>query len=164
MDNVLTIALRLLHVAGGIFWAGSLFTTVRFLQPTARAQGPSGGQFMGRLMTEGRLSQAMAGAAVVTVLSGGFLFSRDFGAGSAMSGPMLGFTIGAVAGTVAWVLGLVTLAPIPRKMGRLGERAGKGEDVGAEMGALAAAQERWTQVVAWLVLVAVLAMSTARYW
>ncbi|MGH8914962.1 MAG: hypothetical protein ACRDZM_10660 [Acidimicrobiia bacterium] len=162
--DVYVIVLRLLHILGGVFWAGALFSIVSFVQPTAKRAGMPGGQFVGRLMGEGRFGQAMGGAAIITILSGGLLFARTFGGSAPVSGPMIGFSIGAVAAVVAWLLGFIVLFPAARRMGPLSARIEQGEDVGAEMGRLVATQTRWTQVTAWLVLIAVLTMATARYW
>ena len=55
---------RILHIAGGVFWAGAVLVTLRFVLPNARQIGPAGGAFVGRLMGEQGLSRASAGAAV----------------------------------------------------------------------------------------------------
>ncbi len=41
--HAVMIALRLLHILLGVFWAGTLFFIVTFLEPSVRAAGPEGG-------------------------------------------------------------------------------------------------------------------------
>ncbi len=62
--------LRFLHIAAAIFWAGSSFFTVFFLEPTVRSLGPDGGKFMQRLIGGARFSLAISLAATITVLAG----------------------------------------------------------------------------------------------
>ena len=45
--DVLMIALRIIHVVAGVFWAGSAFFMVMILEPRLRALGP---QYQGPVM------------------------------------------------------------------------------------------------------------------
>ena len=48
MDTYLVV-LRIVHILAGVFWVGAVFTTILFLQPTARDVGPAAGPFMAHL-------------------------------------------------------------------------------------------------------------------
>ena len=59
MDTT-TIALRVLHIGCGVFWAGAAMMLVGFVEPTVRRMGPEGGRFMQHLMGASRFPKAMA--------------------------------------------------------------------------------------------------------
>jgi hypothetical protein len=44
--NTFMITLRLVHIALGVFWAGTIFFFVMFLEPSVRAAGPDGARVM----------------------------------------------------------------------------------------------------------------------
>ena len=63
--NATMVVLRILHIFGGVFWAGSVFMATGFLLPAVRATGPAvGGPFMRQLMGVQRLSVRIATAAI----------------------------------------------------------------------------------------------------
>ena len=43
------VLLRILHIATGVIWVGSLFVVVVFVQPSAATLGPAGAPFMSEL-------------------------------------------------------------------------------------------------------------------
>ena len=43
------VALRLIHIVAGSFWVGAALMLAVFVEPTVRAVGPAGGQFMQKL-------------------------------------------------------------------------------------------------------------------
>ncbi len=43
------IALRILHIGGGVFWVGTTLFAAFFLEPSVSAAGPAGGEVMKRL-------------------------------------------------------------------------------------------------------------------
>ncbi|MGH8622284.1 MAG: hypothetical protein ACRET3_09115, partial [Burkholderiales bacterium] len=69
------IALRLVHVVLGMFWAGTLIFVATFLNPAVRAAGPEGAPVMQRLQERGLLS-VMPVVAALTILSGLALYWR----------------------------------------------------------------------------------------
>lgn len=149
------LVLRLIHVIGGVFWAGAYLALVRFFVPSVRSGEPAEGRIMGRLMP--KMGPALGGAATLTVISGVLLFTRDFGAASSVSASMIGFGIGGLAATIAWLLGILMFTP-------LGRRFGWGFTPGAEGNESASpAVTRLGPTVAVLVFVAVLSMSVSRY-
>ncbi len=40
------VAMRLIHIGLGVFWAGAIFFIVLFLEPSVRAAGPDGARVM----------------------------------------------------------------------------------------------------------------------
>src|SRR2546422_11636527 len=74
--NVTMVVLRLIHILSGIFWVGTTFFLVGFLQPVIAQSGPEGGRFAQRLMSQKRFQAAMSVAAGLTILSGPRLVGR----------------------------------------------------------------------------------------
>jgi uncharacterized membrane protein len=166
----LSLVLRVLHILTGVFWAGTSFFVVLLLQPFAERNGSEGERFLGRLFTEGNLTRAFAisggltivlGLGLLAIVSGGFSpgwFASHFG-GS--------ITLGAIAAIAAAVLGGIS--------GRTGEQlvalAGSIETGGdpptpeqlAQIDALRGKLKTFSRTSAVLLLIAVLAMSAARY-
>jgi hypothetical protein len=68
--SVFMLVFRLLHIAIGIAWVGSVFLFVVFLQPTAAAIAPAGAPFMAELLGKRRLSDRIVGMGVATVVAG----------------------------------------------------------------------------------------------
>jgi len=162
---------RVLHVGLGVFWAGTLFFMVFLLDPSIRSVGPDGGKVMQALQKRG-FHNIMPIVAVLTVLSGGYLYGRMVaGAGVAWIRSPFGvtITIGAIAALLALGEGVVFMRPITVKTGRLAASLGGVADP-AEREALMAeikglserirAHLRWIAV--WL-FIAVLAMALGRY-
>jgi uncharacterized membrane protein len=157
------IVLRLLHVIGGIFWAGAGLYSSWFLQPAARELGQSGAAFMRHLMGETRLGAAMGLSAVAAVVSGVLLYWHDFGAIVPFNASMGGFALGGAAAIAAWVISVTVMLPSGQRMQQLGARAAQGEDVGAEMTSVTTRMGRFGQIAMWLMVVAVVCMAVARY-
>lgn len=106
-----------------------------------------------------------------TVLGGLFLYFRQAGGIQLWTGTTEAtvFTIGGLAGIIAWAIGGAFIAPGVNKVGAVGAeiKAAGGPPTAALMGRLHAAQERLRMagtVDIVLVGIAVLCMSTARYW
>src|SRR3989454_12780102 len=70
------VVLRLIHILSGIFWVGTTFFLVGFLQPVVAQSGPEGGRFAQRLMSQKRFQAAMSVAAGLTILSGLLVYGR----------------------------------------------------------------------------------------
>ena len=110
--NLLIIALRLIHIFGGVFWTGTSFFLASSVKPAVKASGPEGGRFMGALSGPGRMSTLLGVAATATAISGLLLYwivSANLNVGFITSGRGIILTIGALAGLAAWpVRALVT--------------------------------------------------------
>lgn len=117
------IVLRVVHIIAGTLWVGGAFFNTLFLEPTVRAAGAEGGRFMERLLTETPIIKYMTIASLVTVISGIILYGLDIGysAGWVTSRQGLIFSIGSVAGLVAYVAGQFVIAPTVQRIGLLGK-------------------------------------------
>src|SRR5437899_11671186 len=95
--NVTMVVLRLIHILSGIFWVGTTFFLVGFLQPGVAQSGPEGGRFAQRLMSQKRFQAAMSVAAGLPTLSGPVVngrSSRGFQHAGVASGPGAGLALG----------------------------------------------------------------------
>ena len=170
MDTYMVV-LRILHILSGVFWVGAAFTTILFLQPTAREVGPAAGPFMSHLAGKKRLVDWVLRAAGLTILAGLLMYWRVT---SGLEWDLIttaygiSLTIGALCGIAAFSLGLsvvrpsimATLAigaevaasggpPTPEQAAKLQELQKRGHAVG--------------QIIVPLLIVAVAAMASARY-
>ena len=71
------VALRIVHIATGVIWVGSLFVVVVFVQPSAAALGAAGAPFMSELRRR-RFVDVVFIDAVFTVVAGAFLYWHDW--------------------------------------------------------------------------------------
>jgi uncharacterized membrane protein len=71
------VALRIVHIAAGVIWVGSLFVVVVFVQPSAAALGAAGAPFMSELRRR-RFVDVVFIDAVFTVVAGAFLYWYDW--------------------------------------------------------------------------------------
>jgi uncharacterized membrane protein len=167
----LLLVLRVIHILGGVFWAGSSFLMTGFIEPTVRAAGDDGRRFMQRFNATSRFSMVIAAAAGATVLAGLWLMWIVSGGSEAFfqTGRGLGLTIGMLAGIVAFILGFVMQNRPLRRMAAMGSTiAASG---GPPTPAQAAQLDKWMgtvrlggRLVAGLLLISVVTMATARYW
>jgi hypothetical protein len=166
------IGLRLLHVGGGILWAGGAVVTTRFIVPTALELGPKGGPFMSGLMQQRKLSVYLQVVAGITVVAGSILYWIDAdgdiigwltGGGR---GTVLG--IGAIAAWAAFFIAVFLAAPAAGRLGALGAEAAASEnppsdDLRARLAKTQTDIRRWAAVTFYVLLVAIACMATARY-
>ena len=109
----LLLVLRVAHVGGALIWFGGAFLSALFLDPTARALGPSGAAFMQQLLRRG-VALMFPIVATVTIVSGIALYWRDSGGLQAAwigSPAGLTFTIGGLAAIGAFVGGMMLIGP-----------------------------------------------------
>ena len=168
--NIVTILLRLIHIAAGMFWVGGSVMTIGFIQPTANGMGSEGAKFMQRLTGPSRLPFFMNLAAPLATLAGLTLYWMDSGFRPEwiVTGPGLGFTVGGMAGIAAFILGVVVMGPTSVQMGALGKeiQAAGEPPTPAQVSRMQMLQGRLHQGGLWgtvLLVVAVAAMSVARY-
>jgi hypothetical protein len=170
MDTYLVV-LRIVHILAGVFWVGAVFTTILFLQPTARDVGPAAGPFMAHLAGKRRLVDWVLAAGGLTILAGLLMYWRVSGGLESdwlTSAPGVSLTIGALCAIAAFALGLSVVRPTILATLAIGrEVAASGEPPTPEQGAqVQALQKRGTavgRVVLPLLVVAVAGMAAARY-
>ncbi len=168
--NLEMVAMRLIHIGLGVFWAGAIFFIVLFLEPSVRAAGPDGARVMQGLQQR-KLLTIMPAAAALTILSGIALYWRasvGFNTNWMTSRIGVSLTTGAVASIVAFFVGVFVMRASQLEAGRLAARAQQSEgeaqaDLMAQVQVLrlrARTSARW---VAALLTVAVATMAVARY-
>src|SRR6266496_2338147 len=96
------IVFRIVHIAAGVAWGGSLLLFVVFIQPSASSVGPAGAPFMLELLGKRQLGRAILTMGAVTIIGGAFLYWHDWqlygGFGDLIGSRFgLGLTIGAIA-------------------------------------------------------------------
>jgi uncharacterized membrane protein len=170
MDQTVTLALRLIHIVSGVFWAGAVFLMVGFIFPSVRDAGPGAAPFMQQVQRR-RLPVFMNAAAGLTMLSGLILYGRAIamtdGAWARTNSAML-FGIGGLATIIAAIIGGAFVSRSGVRLGKLGEaiqatgRPPSAEQA-AEMAALQVKMGKAMRIVAALLLIAVITMATARY-
>jgi hypothetical protein len=117
------IVFRFVHIISGILWAGSAFFVFVFVGPTAEALGPDGGKFIGHMVVKRKMARVILSFAGLTTLGGVVIYLK---ASSGLDPDWIGtptgvgFTIGALAGIIAFVLGLVAITPTIHRLTELG--------------------------------------------
>jgi uncharacterized membrane protein len=163
--------LRVVHVAVGAIWVGTVVFIAAFLVPSVRAAGPAGGAVMQQLMQHRRLPLWIMAAALLTVLSGLALYglnSAGFRSEWLGSGPGRMYGLGAVCAVLAVGVGLAVNSPTARRLGELSARvqaAGRppGPDEVAAIQRLQARLAGGSVGAAALLVLATVAMAVARY-
>jgi uncharacterized membrane protein len=170
--DTIMVLLRIVHIVTGVIWVGSLFVVVVFVQPSAATLGPAGAPFMSELRRR-RFVDVVFIDAVLTVVAGSFLYwhdwheHRSFGdwIGSSFGA---GLTVGALLALVGLgVAALVTRPTIVRLVAFGKEVAESGgppsPETGAQIGTLQHRLVVAERVSFSLVVLAVVAMASARY-
>lgn len=168
--EILLPALRLVHIVGGVFWAGTAFFAAWLLEPSARAAGEAGQAVMVRLIERG-FTTLLPITSVLTIVSGGWLYWHVSGHLSSAWGhsPMgTSLTVGAAAALVAFVVGGVWVDPPARRLRRIADQlegASEAERVSLrdERDAAWATMRTGLRWMAGLLVIAVVGMAIARY-
>jgi uncharacterized membrane protein len=151
------LALRILHIGGGVFWVGTTLFAAFFLEPSVSAAGPAGGEVMNRLNAT-RFHPVMITLTLVTLLAGLRLLSIVSGGFNAtwMHSPSgLCYTIGGVSALVGFVIGAGVNGPTARKLGSVTDATARE--------ALLARLRVATRATAWLLILTVVLMAIGRY-
>ena len=165
---------RLIHVTAGVWWAGSVFLFVVFVQPSAKAIAPAGTPLMMELVGKRKMPTRLLELAGVTILAGLVLYWIDWHDAASLGafakqGRGLGITLGALSGITAFLIGLFATRPTAdRFMALAGEVAASGgppsPEVGQQLQRLQAKLTTLAKVNLAFVTIAVICMGTARYW
>ena len=165
------LALRLVHIVSGVFWAGSVIFLTWFVTPSIIGSGPAGGQVMEQLMRVRKMPFYLITAMLLTVLSGITLYGRDheaFGSGWIHTGTGMTFTAGGILAIVGAAIGVFVNTPIAKRMSALGASIkSSGQPPTAEQAAMMATLQKRllgaSHLAAGLLILATVAMATARY-
>ena len=171
MDLVM-IVLRLAHIGAGAFWVGAAFTMFLFVQPTLEALGgQTQKSFMEHINKQRKLVPVIVTSTIITVGAGAAMYwiSSDGLDPAWVTSPFgIGITIGALAATTAFVLGIVAITPTFKKMEKLGEEIEHGggpptPEQMSRMEHLGAELKRHAKIDLTLLAIAVSFMAIARY-
>ena len=164
------IVLRLVHVVGGIFWVGAILFNSLFLFPAMSEAGPGAGAVMAGLQRR-KLMSVLPLVALLTILAG----ARLMWIASAASGGVYFqsttgrvLAIGAAAGIISFLIGVVIGRPLGMRAGRLGATIAKAPESerAALVAELATVNRRAglaSKTVVVLLIIAASAMAVARY-
>lgn len=169
--TALIVALRLTHIISGVYWAGTIFFFVTFLEPSLRSLGPDGGKVMIRFFERGYL-KLLPVVAIVTMASGLWLLwivSDGFNASYMGSRIGMALSTGGLLAIVAFLVGMIVMRPaaasiweIAKKLPQEPNEAARGALM-AEMGSLRAKSVLAARIVFALLVGAVALMAVARY-
>jgi uncharacterized membrane protein len=168
--NITLLVLRVAHVVGAIFWAGSILFVVDFLQPALRAAGPDGMKVLVALRRR-RYFEALPLFALLTLASGFALNYRDFHRfhpGPGAGGAELAYGLGALASVVAVVIGLAVMRPSVVRLADLSAEwlaapAERRAALDGEIGRLRARGKLAGRLVVVCLTIAMVTMAIARY-
>jgi uncharacterized membrane protein len=165
MPNIeLIVLVRLVHVMAGVIWAGATFILAAVIVPLAARHGTEGA---GRwtAMVAGRVGPISGISALLTVLSGSYLFATLHSNDSSAAGLVL--KVGAVAALLSLAIGFLVGRPTGQKLARLSEQqslaAAPPADVLQKMSGLRLRATLSSRFTAALLGLAVLSMAGFRY-
>jgi uncharacterized membrane protein len=172
MDTTLVLVFRFLHVIAGGFWFGAALFFFLFIKPTVKDVGPAGPQFMQVLATRRRFPIVMVLISTVTIFSGIALYhftSGGFNSNWITSGPGIGFTIGSIAGIIAFLVGNIVIGPTTGKMSALGQQIATAggppsSEQMSQMHSLEAKLSQGENLDFVFLTISMITMATARYW
>jgi|RhiMetdeSRZDD1v2_1073273.scaffolds.fasta_scaffold974880_2 uncharacterized membrane protein len=155
------LVMRVLHIAMGVFWAGTMMFNAAFLMPAVRDAGPDGAKVAAALARR-RFMEIMPWIAALTIVSGVWLYWFDsvgFRPPFMRSRMGISLGVGALAALIAFVLGVAAMRPAMIKAMRLGQDPSQQ----AAAQALRVRAGVLGRVISALLGIAVAAMAVARY-
>ena len=166
------IALRLIHVLGGVFWVGAALLNFLFIAPAFAGAGPAAAGPVMEGLRKRRLFAVMPAVAVITLLSGlRLMMIQSGGFDAAYFETSIGatFAAGGAAAIVAFLIGVVFAMPAQKRMAALGPQIAAAPDEAtrsarqAEMARLQGRLRLMGPIVVVLLVFAAGAMAIARY-
>lgn len=168
------LVFRFFHIVAGILWVGSTFLFVAIIGPSAAEVGPSAGPLLTVAVKKRKVVKIITGLGFVNVLAGWALWLRNldlYGSlGDWVSSRFgLVLTIGGVLATITLFVGMIGVGFRVERLVDLGaEVAASGGPPTAEqemrLGRLTKELERHGKIDLTLLVLASIAMATARYW
>ena len=163
------IALRLIHVLGGIFWVGTGLFTAFFLLPVLKESGPAAAQVMMGLQRR-KLLTWLPLSAILTILSGARLLmitSNGFSRAYFATAPGKVYSVAAIMAVVGFVLSLIVSRPGTARMSDLSSIAVSDEinrdRIKAEIAALQKRVALSSTIAVLLLILSASGMAIARY-
>jgi hypothetical protein len=168
------LVFRFLHILAGVLWVGSSFLFVGFIGPSANEVGPSAGPLLTAAVKKRKVAKVITALGGVSVLAGWILWLKNMSLypslGDWVSSSFgLVLTIGGVLATISAFVGAIGVGRgVERLVDLGGEIAASGgpptPEQQARVDRLSSSLERHGKTDLILLLLAVTAMATARYW
>jgi uncharacterized membrane protein len=166
------VFLRIVHIVTGVIWVGSLFVVVVFVQPSAATLGAAGAPFMSELRRR-RFVDVVFIDAVFTVVAGAFLYWHDWHTYPSFADWIdssfgRALTVGALLAISGLGVAALVTRPTIVRLVSLGKQVAESggtppPETAAQIGALQRRLVVAERVSFSLVLLAVVAMASARY-
>ena len=169
--QITILLLRLAHIVFGAYWFGAVAFLALFLEPSARAAGPVGGQMMAQLQRL-KFSQWTMVAAALTIVSGITLLGIDsqwFKSAWMSSHMAIALQIGGLLAIIGAAIGSAVARPAVARLGvimpQLAQMAPgpEREQLDAEAKRLSGRLRTAGRTTAILIAITVALMATARY-
>lgn len=168
------IVFRSFHILAGVLWVGSAFLFVGFIGPSAAEVGPSAGPLLTAAVKKRKVAKVVTVLGAVTVIAGWILWLKNMSLYPSLGDwvtSSFGFvlTIGGVLATISAYVGAVGVGMNVERLVDLGvEIAASGgpptPEQQSRLDELGRTLERHGKTDLILLVLAVLAMATARYW
>jgi uncharacterized membrane protein len=166
----LAVTLRLIHIFTGVYWAGTMFFFVTFLDPSLRSLGPDGGKVMIRMFERGYM-KVLPIVASLTVISGLWLLwilSGGFDSTYLSSPVGMALSTGGGFAILAWLIGIVFIRPAGARIWEIAKAMPQADEARrnalvAEMGQVRARTVAGGRLVFGLLVLSVALMAIARY-
>lgn len=172
--SLFMIVFRFLHILSGALWVGSAFLFVAFIGPSAADVGPAAGPLLSAAVKKRKVVKVITALGGITVLAGWILWLRDMNAYGGLGDWLgsnfgVGITVGAVLATIAAFEGAILVGGNVERLVDLGDEiAASGVPPSAEqqqrLEAIGHHLEVHGKIDIVLLVLAVTAMATARYW
>jgi len=171
VPHSVVILLRVIHIIGGVFWAGTLLFVALFLEPAVREAGPDGAKVMQGLARRGYMV-VMPLVALLTILAGIGLLEEVSGGFHPewMSSPIgITLSLGAAVAILAFIIGVTMVRPAVVKLGALAPQLMQTPEGPAREALQAQLQQLRNRlrvggrVVAGMLAITAVAMAVARY-
>lgn len=154
----LLLLARVFHILGGVIWAGSMFALSFAIIPIGARHADEGAARWTGMITR-RLGPLSGIAALVTVLSGIYMFATLHAGDHSASGVVL--ETGAIAAVLSFLVGAVIVGPTGNRLSKLQREASPPD--AAQVASLRR-RAAWSQRLAGILLgLAVLSMAAFRY-
>ena len=170
----LMLALRFLHIVSGVLWVGAAFLFVGFIGPSAAEVGPSAGPLLSVAVKKRKVAKVITLLGLTAVIAGWLMWLRNLDAAGSLGNWLdssygIVLTVGGLLATAAFFTGYLGVGRNVERMVDLGDAIREGgqpptEQQMAEMGRLGGLLEKHGKTDLALLLLAVTAMATARYW
>ena len=165
--NYYLLVLRILHIAGGVLWVGSVMILAFTINPALQATGELGQKFIDYLIKHKKFGTQSSGPGAIAGIAGILLYwhdSRGLTSAWMHSSVGIGFLVGAVLGLIAFIFGILTDRKL-KAMAQLREQiesAPSGEQA-AQLQLLGKQQTTYLNICAVTIVLALWIMASARY-